>query len=102
MRGRSRALSAKIQRAERLASSGMSIGQIAKVLGCSTATIRSWRARGQAQRLSQILSYQSQSKIVCSLSNRARFTAAPRSALQERLPACPCNAFHRRHPNIKR
>lgn len=62
VRGRSRALSAKIQRAERLASSGMSIGQIAKALGCSTATIRSWRARGQAQRLSQILSYQSQSK----------------------------------------
>ncbi|WP_321903929.1 helix-turn-helix domain-containing protein [Paraburkholderia tropica] len=62
VRGRSRALNAKIQRAERLASRGMSIGQIAKTLGCSTATIRSWRTRGQAQRLSQILSCQSQSK----------------------------------------
>ncbi|MBU9321090.1 helix-turn-helix domain-containing protein [Burkholderia gladioli] len=58
VRGPSRSLDAKIQQAERLASRGMSIGQIAKALGCSTATIRSWRGRGRAQRLSQILSTQ--------------------------------------------
>jgi len=62
VRGRSQALNAKIQRAERLASKGMSVGQIAKALSCSTATIRSWRARGQAQRLSHILSHQNRSK----------------------------------------
>lgn len=62
VRGRSRALKAKIQRAERLASKGMSVGQIAKVLGCSMATIRSWRARGQSERLSQLLSRRSRTK----------------------------------------
>lgn len=50
-RGRSQALDAKLQRAERLASKGMSVGQIAKALGCTTATIRSWRARGRTQQL---------------------------------------------------
>jgi hypothetical protein len=61
VRGKSQALDAKIKRAERFASKGMSLEQIAKALGCSIATIRSWCSRGRAQRLSQILSDQNRS-----------------------------------------
>ncbi|WP_459720250.1 helix-turn-helix domain-containing protein [Paraburkholderia sp. 2C] len=55
-RPESRALTEKIKRAECLASKGMSLAQIARALGCSSATIRSWCARGRAPSLSKILS----------------------------------------------